>query len=331
MSKQKAAVRSACDVFSCETCDHWLRDRCPGCAEGNRVRAADGNEQCGIYVCVTSKGFASCDECSAVACRFPRALAMVCPVRASFEKKRCYASKLSKHFLERHHGGDAASEIDQIPDKMMSRLRRYLFALSDFLSQGITRVSSQDISCRVGVNASAIRRDLTRFGEFGRPSIGYDAAFLRSRLAEILHLEDSKNVVWVGAARLAGDQSQRTDRLVRRLEQHGFKIVAVLDTDHGEDRERIGGLEVRPLSAAGAIIDEFKVDAAVIAAAEDQAQNVADVLVAAGVRAILNLSSAVITVPGEVMVRNVDIVAELFALSYYCGEVSKHAVGTRSK
>ena len=104
----------------------------------------------------------------------------------------------------------------------------------------------------------------------------------------------------------------------------------MLDPDHSAGRKEIGGLMVSPLSAARAIIQTFKADAAVVAVAEEQAQTVTDALVAAGIRAILNLSPAVITAPRNVMVRNVDIVAELFALSYYCGEANKQTDSTRS-
>ena len=309
----EGGVVAACAIFDCETCAHRLRGRCPGCAGGNAVMAADGEAQCAIYACATSKNLASCRECSVVVCPFSRDLEMVCPVRSHYEKKRCYARKLSEHFLDRQYGGRCVKKAGGISDKTITRLRWYLFALNDFLSHGVAKVSSDDISRKIGVRAWLIRRDLSQFGEFGRPSIGYDTAFLRSVLGEILHLSDPKRVMWVGAARLAGEPS-----LIKRFGAHGFEIVTVLDSNHAD--AKIEGLNVQPLAQASELVAKDGIGAAVIAVAEDEAQSVAEALISAGVHCILNLTSAVIVTPPEILVRNVDIVAELFALSYYCGE-----------
>lgn len=307
---------AVCAIFDCQTCVHRLRGRCPGCAPGNLIGAADGEAKCAIYECATAKGLTSCGECSEVVCAFSRDLEMVCPVRSHFEKKRCYSRRLSEHFRQRQYGSCSIKAGPRVSDKTITRLRWYLFALNDFLSHGIARVSSDDISRKIGVRAWLIRRDLSQFGEFGRPSIGYDAAFLRSVLGEILHLGDSKKIMWVGAARLTGEPS-----LVKRFASHGFKIVTILDSNH--TTTKVDSLEVQPLSKASELITEHGVDAAVIAVPEDEAQSAAEALISAGVHCILNLTSAIIVTPPGILVRNVDIVAELFALSYYCGEAQE--------
>jgi len=181
-------------------------------------------------------------------------------------------------------------------------------------------VSSQDVGRKVGVKPGLVRRDLNHFGGFGRPSIGYDTAFLRGRLEEILHLDDSNSVVWVGASRLAGDAS-----LVQRFADRNCQVVAVFDTDSAWAGKTIAGLKVNPLSALSDKVQALGVDAAVIAVPAEEAQAVADKLVMLGVTALLNLTSAVLVTPPDAVVRNVDVVAELFALSYYCGEKQERA------
>ena len=312
MSEEMTIV-AACAVFDCQECAHRLRGRCPGCAPGNAIQVVDGLAPCAIYTCVTSKNLTSCRECSEVVCAFSRDLEMVCPVRMHFEKKRCYSRKLSEYFVKRQYDGEVRTGGSKISDKTITRLRWYLFALNDFLSHGIAKVSSDDISRKIGVRAWLVRRDLSQFGEFGRPSIGYDAAFLRAVLSEILHLDESKKIMWVGAARLAGEPS-----LIKRFGSHGFEIVTVLDANN--TNMKVESLKVQPLSEASELVATHEIDAAVIAVAEDEAQSVAEVLMSAGVHCILNLTSAIIVAPPGILVRNVDIVAELFALSYYCCE-----------
>lgn len=308
---------SLCAIFDCDNCNHRKRRGCVGCVEGNATMIADGEAPCAIFECVSAKGLPSCKECSIVVCQIVATLESVCPVRAHYEKKRCYARKISDYFTGRHFGSTRIAAFG-VSDRTIARLRWYLFALDDFLDHGIERVSSQDIERKVGVKSWLIRRDLSHFGGFGRRSIGYDTAFLRARLAEILHLDEVKHVVWVGAACLAHDPS-----LIERFESHGFKIAAVLDDDPASASAALGNLNVLPLSEASQTIRELKPDAAVISGPAERSQAVADLLITSGARAILNMTSAVVVAPAGVVVRNVDVVAELFALSYYCGEKTK--------
>ncbi len=305
---------AACNVFDCKTCGHMLRHRCLGCTEGNRLRQADNEDPCAIYQCVVSKGLTTCADCTSV-CQFPRNLEMVCPVRSHFEKKRMYAHRLSEHFLERK------TEVPDTPalkvsEKTITRLRWYLYALDEFLAQGIARVSSEDIARKVGVKDYLIRHDLSQFGGFGRPSIGYDAAFLRTRLGKVLHLDQVQNIIWVGATHLANDVA-----LMKRFGHHGFNVVGVFDTNPSRFTDAISGMGVEPLEGVPEAIRGLGVQGAVLAVPQEDAQDVADLLIAAGIRGILNLTSAIILTPPDVCIRSVDVVAELFSLSYYCHEL----------
>ena len=317
---QQTMIVSPCEVFNCNSCTHRTKRACPGCAEGNLEMIAQGEKPCAIYECVTSKGLTSCSECTSAVCSFPKDIELVCPVRARFEKMRNYQSKLAVHYearLDSRDGGDSGDGETKVSDKIISRLRWYLVALDGFAAQTIKRVSSQDIARKTGVKSWLVRRDLSHFGAFGRKSIGYDTDFLRARLREILRLGEPKKVVWIGAARLADDRS-----LIGRFAAHNCEIVAVFDADLARIGAEIGHLTVVPQSDLLEMPLKLGATAAVIAVPEESAQAAADALITAGIRVMLNLTSAVLVVPADVVVRGVDVVAELFALSYYCGETS---------
>ena len=278
--------------------------------------AAHAEQQCALFQCAKSHNIASCKDCTESICPYTRSPEMVCPVRANFEKKRCYTRKLSDHFASIHPAAQDSPLVARKLDKAIARLPWYLFAIQDFISHGVVRISSEDISRKVGVKPWLVRRDLSQFGEFGRPSLGYETARLKECLAEILHLDTAKVIAWVGATRLDADKS-----LIHRFQQHNYQVAAIFDTDLSRAPEMIGGMRVTSIADIPRRVEELQCEGAVIATATDEAQRVADVLVAAGIKGILNLTSTLIIAPPEVCVRNVDIVAELFALSYYCGEV----------
>ncbi|MHB9037631.1 MAG: redox-sensing transcriptional repressor Rex [Armatimonadota bacterium] len=252
---------------------------------------------------------------------------MVCPVRARHEKKRCYARRMSDHFSNRQPDAQDGALVAKKFDKVIGRLPWYLFAIQEFINHGVIRVSSDDIARKVGVKPWLVRRDLSQFGEFGRPSVGYETARLQKCLSEILHLDFERKVVWVGAARLSADKS-----LFQRIREHNYEVVEIFDTDLSRVPEMIGGVRVSSVADMSQRIGELNAKGAIIATNQDEAQGVADALVAAGITGILNLTTTLIVAPPNVCVRNVNVVAELFLLSYYCienhsNQASKSAVG----
>jgi redox-sensing transcriptional repressor len=307
---------SACGIFDCGGCSHQIRKKCIGCSQGNALMQAHGDVPCAIFQCTRSHNIATCSDCTEALCSFTRSVEMVCPVRANFEKKRCYARKMSDHFSARQPSQVAGTLVSKKLDKAIARLPWYLFAVQDFISHGVLRISSDDIARKVNVKSWLVRRDLSQFGEFGRPSVGYDANRLRECLSEILHLDSAKNVVWVGAARIEADKT-----LIKRFSEHNYRIVAIFDSDLSHVPEMIGGVKVMSITEMPQVVADLGAQGAIIATSGDEAQEVADALAAAGIMGMLNLTSTLIATPPNVCVRNVDIVAELFALSYYCGEL----------
>jgi len=215
----------------------------------------------------------------------------------------------SKDLPERSRIGNPG----HIPEKTIARLRWYLLILEDLSRRGITSISSREIAARAGGNAALVRKDLSYFGDFGTPSFGYNVRYLQKKIAEILHLNEQKHILWLGAKRLEENQSIFSD-----LRLSNCFIVAVLDVDEKRIGTRVHDLQVLHISSLPQVVANLDIDAAVIALPPERAQEGLDAVALAGVKAVLNLTPAVLDVPKGVSVRSVDIGGELVALSFYC-------------
>ena len=307
-------VSSLCNIFDCAKCDFGRAERCLGCILGNEQLAALGEDTCGIYRCVREHGASSCGGCRRPACPLEHRVDTIFPLRSRFESKRWWAGKIAKSLCDRVRQLRELHPSRRISDRTVARLRWYLLALEDLAAKGSAVVSSREIADRVGVSAALVRKDLSYFGEFGTPSFGYDLRYLQSKIAEILHLNEQRNVIWIGAKRLTANAS-----LFDELRRHNCQIVAVLDPDESLVGTRIGDLQVFHLSSLKKVVENLDADAGVVAVPPGEAQHVADALVSAGVKAVLNLTSVLLQVPGDINVRSVDVAAELMALSFYTG------------
>ena len=202
----------------------------------------------------------------------------------------------------------------RISEKTITRMRWYLYALDEFTKHGMTVVASREIADKVGVKSGLVRKDLCHFGGFGRPSVGYNIAYLQKKIKEILRVNQVKNVAWVGAQRLADEPA-----LIEKFADSNCEIEAVFDRDSTRLGMRIGNLQVLGIGEVEAVVQNLGIEGAVIATLSDDAQESADRLTAGGVKAILNLTPVVLVVPPGIAVRNIDLASELMMLSYYCG------------
>ena len=309
-------VTSACLVFACDNCKHFRNRLCPGCLAGNKAALAESRPACIVYSCVTSQGIASCDECTLATCTAYEQPEHIYPMRENLEARRCWMGKLAKSFEERWD--KPGQPLGAPSDRVVSRMRLYLNALDEFAERGTDTVASWQLARKVGITASSIRKDLSIFGGFGKRGVGYNVSFLRHKIIEILGLDQIKHIAWVGSQRLIQDPV-----LTKRLQDHNYCIVAVFDTELERLGTRIGELQVMGVSNTREIVKNLDVDAAVIACADDEAQWAADQFISAGVKALLNLTATIITVPGDILVKNLDVASELFALSYYCGALAE--------
>lgn len=303
---------SACAIYDCGTCEYLASGACPGCATGNQqLHGSDGGDCCGVYSCVHNHDMESCADCQETACALRRSVQSICPLRGKFENKRWWAGRMSRILEGR---GQSKPEGEAISEKVVNRLRWYLTVLDLFTAEGAEVVSSWQIAERVGVHAALIRKDLSRFGEFGTPSSGYRVDVLRAGISEILGLDKPCVMVWIGACAFR----HHYDALMA-LGRYNRRIVAVFDVAESDIGTRIGDYVVLPVSELVERTAGLSIAAATVAVPGPYAQSVARTLAGMGVKGILNLSGEVLVLPDQVRLCSLDMAGELLELSHYCG------------
>jgi len=195
-----------------------------------------------------------------------------------------------------------------------ARLSRYLQVLTQARKMGKETISSQELSDYTHVNSTQIRRDLSGFGKFGKRGVGYNVDSLVSQIRKILRTSGQHNIALFGAGHL-GQAIAGSDIFA----DHGFRVVAVFDTDPNKIGRRINEqLTVRGSEELRSVVQNDEIVVGVIAVPTDAAQQVADELVQAGVKIIFNYSEALLQVPPEVTVHaSSPAVDLLYALYFY--------------
>ena len=200
----------------------------------------------------------------------------------------------------------------KVPDIVISRLPKYLTALSLLSAEGWGVVSSQDLASLLGVSSAQIRKDLSHFGEFGKQGTGYGTAYLLEQLSTILKIDREWEVALVGSGVVA-------EALIRGspLDGRGFRISVVFDSRPARIGFRLGGLEILDARRLPDVVGRHDIKVAIIAVPPDEAQDAADALVAAGVRALLSYATVTLRVPPDVRVQYVDPAALLQPMAYH--------------
>lgn len=204
---------------------------------------------------------------------------------------------------------DAARDI---PEATVARLPVYLRALTSLAEAGTATCSSEELAGAAGVNSAKLRKDLSYLGSYGTRGVGYDVEYLRYQIAREIGVTQDWPVVIVGIGNLGHALANFSG-----FRSRGFRVVALLDADPSRHDEQVAGIDVRPFSDLGAIVAEHGVAIGVISTPAPAAQDVADAMVAAGIRSILNFAPAVLAVPEGVDVRKVDLSIELQILAYH--------------
>ena len=199
-----------------------------------------------------------------------------------------------------------------IPEATVGRLPVYLRALVDLAEAGAGTVSSDELGEGAGVNSAKVRKDLSHLGSYGTRGVGYDVAYLIHQIRRELGLTQHWAIVIVGIGNL-GQALANYGGFAER----GFRVAALVDADPARVGTMVGGLEIRHDDDLPELVAELDIAIGVIATPASAAQEVADRLVDAGVRSVLNFASAVIAVPAGVSVRKVDLAVELQILAFY--------------
>lgn len=203
------------------------------------------------------------------------------------------------------------SRPDAIPEPAVRRISLYLRQLETFKRKDRKTVSSKQLGESLGLTDAQVRKDLAYFGQFGHPGIGYLVDELISKLRQILGTDKTWNVLLVGAGNLG-----RALMAYKGFEAKGFKLVAVFDSDKHKVGGRSGPFMIQPLAELANTIQKNNIRVAILAVPAEAAQDVADRLVDAGVRGILNFAPAAINVPESVTVNSVDLAVQMEQITF---------------
>lgn len=198
-----------------------------------------------------------------------------------------------------------------VPMVVIRRLPRYYRYLGELLKQGVTRISSKTLSEKMGVTASQIRQDLNCFGGFGQQGYGYKIENLYYEIGEILGLSRGYKTVIVGAGNLGRALANHAG-----FEKRGFRLMALFDNDEAVIGKQIHGLAIQPMDRLEEFFEKEGADIAILAVPKSSVKEVADRLVALGIKGLWNFSYTDIDVPEHVAVENVHLTDSLMTLAY---------------
>jgi redox-sensing transcriptional repressor len=210
----------------------------------------------------------------------------------------------------------------RIPEATVARLPLYYRALLEVADKEVGTVSSERLAELAGVNAAKVRKDLSYLGSYGTRGVGYDVEYLLHEISRELGLTEDWPVVIVGVGNLGAALAN-----YRGFGARGFRVTALVDADADKVGRTIGDLVVEHIDELDRIVAERAIAIGIVATPAPAAQEVADRLVDAGVRSILNFAPAVITVPDHVSLRKVDLATELQILSFYQRRLTSTAPG----
>jgi redox-sensing transcriptional repressor len=205
---------------------------------------------------------------------------------------------------------------EPVSELTTNRLSVYLRCLNALDTTGVRTISSQALAEQFHLNAAQIRKDLAYFGEFGVRGIGYYVKELRRHLRQILGLDRGVRVAIMGAGNLGLALADYPG-----FRDDGFEIVALFDTlpDKIGRRSR-GGVLISDIREFRKIVRRESIGIAVIAVPASEAQVAVNVVVSAGIRAILNFSPGAFKVPRGVKIKSMDLTISLEGLSFFLAQ-----------
>lgn len=198
------------------------------------------------------------------------------------------------------------------PHIVVSRLPLYLRCLTFMAAQGRKITSSKELAEKLGISPAQIRKDLSHFGEFGKQGTGYDVRNLMEQLRGILHVNREWPVVLIGAGDLGHALVHHS-----ALSERGFRITAIFDKDPDMIGQEWQHIVIRDIRGMPRVVRDEGLQVAILALPPQEAQNVADAMAEAGIRAILNYAPITISVPEGVRVEYMDPVIHLQRMTYY--------------
>ncbi len=203
------------------------------------------------------------------------------------------------------------AEKKKISIAVIRRLPRYYRYLSDLLSMDIKRISSRELSTRMGITASQIRQDLNCFGGFGQQGYGYNVELLYKEIGNILGVNREFQTIVIGA----GNMGQALAHY-GNFRKRGFNIIGVFDVDSKLVGKVINNMEVIHFDRIEEFISKNKVDIAILTVPHESTRDVAERIAKLGVKGLWNFSPMDLKLPYDTVIENVHLSDSLMVLGY---------------
>ncbi|MBX7169901.1 MAG: redox-sensing transcriptional repressor Rex [Pyrinomonadaceae bacterium] len=206
-------------------------------------------------------------------------------------------------------------KVEKISELTTNRLSVYLRCLNELSAKGIKTVSSDDLAKRFHLNSAQIRKDLAYFGEFGVRGVGYYVDNLRQDLTKILGLDKPHNVGIIGAGRMGTALADYYE-----YSQTNFSVVALFDTDKAKVGQKVGNVKIHDIKKFEELVKKEEIDVAVIAVPAQYAQDILEMVVKVGIKAIMNFAPIPLKAEENIKIRTVDLTISLESLSYFLAQ-----------
>ena len=214
--------------------------------------------------------------------------------------------------------GGIIVDSKQISKAVIKRLPRYYRYLGELMQEGVERISSNELSEKMKVTASQIRQDLNNFGGFGQQGYGYNVSILYNEIAKILGIDKQHNLIIIGAGNLGQAIANYAN-----FERRGFIIKGMFDVNPRLIGMTVRGIEIYSIEQLEHFIKDNEVQIAALTIPKERAEEMAEKLVAFGVKAIWNFAHTDLNLPKDVVVENVHLSESLMRLSYKVSNMNK--------
>lgn len=204
---------------------------------------------------------------------------------------------------------------NDIPTPSVRRLSLYLRELESLQNEEYDTIASGQLAEILGLTAAQVRKDLTYLGQFGRTGVGYEIPTLVKRLRKTLGADKTSKTLIVGVGNIGRAIATYSGFIDKQ-----FELVALFDSDPKKIGKKIGrkadAISILPLKRLKPTIQKHKIRMAILTVPANDAQDVADRLIKAGIRGILNFAPIHIEAPDNVKIRSLDVATELEQLNF---------------
>lgn len=199
-----------------------------------------------------------------------------------------------------------------ISSSVIKRLPRYYRFLGELKALGMTRISSRELSERMGLTASQIRQDLNCFGGFGQQGYGYNIELLQQEIAKILGLDVPKTAILIGMGNMG-----RAVTMHMNFDNKGFKVIGLFDNKESLVGQMVRNLPIRSSADLDEFCRENRPEVAILCIPKESAKDVAHQLVNLGIKGFWNFSHYDLALEyHDIVVENVHLSDSLMTLSY---------------